>query len=45
MMEEAGVETAAELPGVYSEDVDMELSCVAVRQMVWVGRAGGDMPV
>jgi hypothetical protein len=44
MMEEAGVETVAELPGVYSEEVDVELSRVVVRQMEWVGSAGGDMP-
>jgi len=30
-IDEAGVEAAAELAGVYSEDVDMELSTVAVR--------------
>jgi len=40
MMEETGVATAAELPGLYSEDIDMELSRVAVRQMVWVGSRG-----
>jgi hypothetical protein len=44
MMEEAGVETVAELPGVYSEGVDMKLSRVVVRQMEWVGTDGGDMP-
>ena len=30
-IDEAGVEAAAELAGVYSEDVDTELSTVAVR--------------